>query len=485
MKRKQYVVYGPPGTGKTTYQLRKVSMLREAGVDADDIAYLSHTRAAAAEALSRLGVERSDKVSTIHAMCFRACNLSRSQVVQHEQLREFSDAIGVPITGRSPESEDEKLEEGDEYLSVLSYARNKLIDPLQAYEEFGQPGHRQTFQVFCKGYQQWKDAYGLIDFTDMLTTYLHDDSLTPAEVRAAFLDEAQDLTPLQWLVFEKLARHAEQVHIAGDDDQAIYTWAGADPDGMYRFEEQYDSDRKVLPQSYRVPHIVHDLAHRIIQAVAGRVDKEYRPRDEEGRVVRAGAVSYIDPRLLDRDTLVLYRNHAMRDEVEGWLKQNGVPYLSISGRPAPLQTQLGKVIKAHHQLQQTGKWAGGDGMAQMAAKFTDRDKVRKLLLDHDWAQLAKMNWESCYRLPWWAASYFPKLDLDQEPKVRISSIHGSKGREAEHVVLLLGMTGRTAMNFAHNPDPEHRVFYVGTTRTKHTLTLVDGEMPYPIDLRRL
>jgi superfamily I DNA/RNA helicase len=67
-----HALYGPPGTGKTTELLRRVKTIRDSGVQAERVAFVSFTRAAASEALSRLGLKRSDNVSTIHAMAFRS-----------------------------------------------------------------------------------------------------------------------------------------------------------------------------------------------------------------------------------------------------------------------------------------------------------------------------------------------------------------------------------------------------------------------------
>ena len=48
------------------------------------------------------------------------------------------------------------------------------------------------------------------------------------QFKAIFIDEAQDLSPLQWQLYDKLKEHCDQIYLAGDDDQAIYAWAGAD-----------------------------------------------------------------------------------------------------------------------------------------------------------------------------------------------------------------------------------------------------------------
>ena len=66
------------------------------------------------------------------------------------------------------------------------------------------------------------------------------------------------------------------------------------------------------------------------------------------------------------------------------------------------------------------------------------------------------------------------LDLDAEPTIRLSTIHAAKGHEAQRVILLTDMTTRVAQTAESNPDDEIRVFYVGMTRSKHTLDIVEG-----------
>ena len=60
----------------------------------------------------------------------------------------------------------------------------------------------------------------------MVQRYITNGLVIPFKV--LMVDEAQDLTPLQWDMVVKIAKHVDRVYIAGDDDQAIYEWNGAD-----------------------------------------------------------------------------------------------------------------------------------------------------------------------------------------------------------------------------------------------------------------
>lgn len=53
-------------------------------------------------------------------------------------------------------------------------------------------------------------------------------SLLPS-VDYLIIDEFQDITQLQFDIYEEWKEHMENVLIAGDDDQVVYAWQGADP----------------------------------------------------------------------------------------------------------------------------------------------------------------------------------------------------------------------------------------------------------------
>lgn len=61
------------------------------------------------------------------------------------------------------------------------------------------------------------------------------------------------------------------------------------------------------------------------------------------------------------------------------------------------------------------------------------------------------------------------------PRITASTIHGSKGGEADNVVLFTDLSPAADTQFQQNPDDTHRVFYVGVTRAKQNLYIVDAE----------
>ena len=91
------------------------------------------------------------------------------------------------------------------------------------------------------------------------------------EFDMCFLDEAQDLSQLQWDIAHILDENSKRMYCAGDDDQAIYRWAGADVDHFINLP----GGSETLSQSYRVPQTVHSLADNVVRRITRRFPKKY------------------------------------------------------------------------------------------------------------------------------------------------------------------------------------------------------------------
>ncbi len=63
--------------------------------------------------------------------------------------------------------------------------------------------------------------------------------------------------------------------------------------------------------------------------------------------------------------------------------------------------------------------------------------------------------------------------LNEAPRIELSTIHGAKGGESQNVVLLTDLTQNTMKGYERDPDDENRLFYVGATRTKENLHIIE------------
>ena len=121
-----------------------------------------------------------------------------------------------------------------------------------------------------------------LEYVDYFNSFL--EMKNPPNLKYLFIDEAQDLSAHQWMVVDMIQYIAEPIetYIAGDDDQAIFRWAGADIEHFIKMAKSELNYVFPLTQSYRVPKSVHSLATKMAQSISNRIDKQYDPRDDEG-----------------------------------------------------------------------------------------------------------------------------------------------------------------------------------------------------------
>jgi len=466
------------------------------GVAPDRIGYISFTRKATEEARSRatqrfsLRASQLPWVRTIHSLCFAALGLSSSEVLEGPKLREFGDWIGVPVTGMVSGAEEGStfgFETGDRCLFMENLARVRMIPLRQQYDTNSDDLPWALVDRVSRGLAEYKKARGLVDFTDMLQMFA--DSEWSARLEVLFVDEAQDLSLLQWRVVERLARGARRVVLAGDDDQAIYSWAGAATEHFVSMPGQ----ARTLERSWRVPSAVQPTALRILAGVRQRRDKVWRPREGSAGVVsRVQSLDEVDF-ASGEETLVLSRNACfLRDDAMPLLRSEGVLY-DFRGATSVRQSLVEAILdwetlrrgerisikQAERVYQQLRV---GEGVARGHKKlpaWTDRDEevdIRDLrgrgglLTDAIWH-------EAMDRIDPSDRAYMVKAlrrgdRLTRRPLVRLSTIHGSKGGEAPHVVLIRDVAWRTYRESLDAPEDESRVWYVAATRAQERLTIV-------------
>jgi len=172
-----------------------------------------------------------------------------------------------------------------------------------------------AFEHVAKATDEYKAAKGKKDFTDLLTEGLiAAKNLDLSGVDALIIDEAQDLSPLQWDIVRVLSTKINDVFIAGDDDQEIYGFNGASAESMLRLPAEGYSVR-ILPQSYRIPERVHSLSQKLIATVQDRYYKPYAPREEKGLVRKYSDIEHVPfEYFTDPDILFLSRtNHHVEE----------------------------------------------------------------------------------------------------------------------------------------------------------------------------
>ncbi len=463
---KPNIILGPPGCGKTTYLLNKVEELLHNKIRPSTIGFMAFTKKAAHEARDRaiqkfgLSYKNLPYFRTLHSFAFQELGMTRSQIMSTNQFKELGELLHLELSGCVSQEDGfvTTVTKDDRLVHLENLARSRQIS---LNDQWRDAGHDQVpwseLNRYREGLKMYKRKRHLVDYTDLLELYLNEE---PPKLECLMIDEAQDLTPLQWTMVEHMMTAAKVVYIAGDDDQAIFKWAGADVDKFLALE----GNVTVLDQSYRIPTLVHREAMKISSRISKRKEKPFHPRDEIGRL--RSYLSYQDVDLSKGEWLILARNGYMLKPIVEDCQSKGYYFETKFSRS--VEPDLISAIRL---------WLLGGNREKFG------EEQRELLKKYAYAK----DLNSGDR--WWTT--FKKIsptrrqtirsmidrgeDLSKPPRIKIATIHGAKGGEADNVLLITDVSYKAHQEQVRNPDDEHRVFYVAVTRTRKHLHIIQPQ----------
>ncbi|WP_160132799.1 UvrD-helicase domain-containing protein [Halococcus salsus] len=574
-------LFGGPGSGKTTALLDRVEeILDQPGVDVNDVLVVSYTRAAATEIRERLA-ERLDvsprslrgNVATMHAKAYELLDLSRGDVVGERDKEGFCEDFGLEFEDEYEGSRRRSARSttiGNKVIATSQWLQRTTRDVADWYDvpfqwndeevrlppeidDNAQQGNKYTptwpsdddrldIPEAIRAWRAYKGDEGLVGFADMLER-VEQRSLIPS-VDYLVIDEFQDITTLQYRVYEEWKPHVERVLIAGDDDQVVYAWQGADPQLLL----DEGGEDVILDTSYRLPSRVLSVVNREVRHIEKRQEKNLRPRTEGGSVEAVESPTMLDlvrnvratVENTDETVMVLFRARYQLFQFMDEFIGEGIPFQALTDQRMwtdRLNDYVNAVEKVAAGESITGLEARrlADMLMNTAFGTNSRDALYETLDDlkeeagaEEFVDLTiepDLVKEHAPFMPGPASaedmlrktSQFQKKsvkayfggdyqDVDRD-RVRVGTIHSAKGREADHVFVATDHTEKVveqmaasveegsadAAAFEETTDPvplltdnERRVFYVGMSRARERLVilenLVSGAPTLPVDV---
>ena len=289
-----------PGSGKTTAVIARLGYLvKGLGIDPSSILAVTYSVAGAKEMQKRYEALfgcRDVEIRTINGFC--AALIHHYERVKGTTAFSLLDTEGdvslilrniLAATGGYPAENEIR-----DVKTAITYCRNSLLTEEEIKDKIKIEG--RDFLDIYRRYRAYKIKNRLMDYDDQLA-YGYQILCTCPEVNAYYtdrfryicVDEAQDTSKIQHLILRKAAEKHGNLFMVGDEDQSIYGFRAAYPEGLLEFDTVYP-DAKVLSigQNYRSTKIIVEAAGRFIALNKERraADKTMVTENETGEPIR-------------------------------------------------------------------------------------------------------------------------------------------------------------------------------------------------------
>ena len=550
---KKIRIAGPPGTGKTRRLADKFyNHIQE--YSATEIIAISHTNTAADEIRKRVlnknniqdyqdrtGVTDEFKklvtesrntvketITTMHK-CFMSRIKGRPTVFSiSNNIDDYSNLKEIyPLfdkyTGFIKFHNFEMLLTGHPFFKFHSTARDNGKDTVSYYrsltfEEKRDYKYNMTeLQELEKDYNSFKNnqkinqrAEKILDFQDMIEHFTNSDEIKPEDlgIKVLIVDEAQDSSVLQRAAEKKMAAGVEYFYKAGDPDQALFEFAGADPDS---FHKEFAHPEEELKQGFRCPRVINEYCKEIIKPIWDHYGykRVWAPRKENGQIVEGELYEMMnltqDPHLAELTKRLTETNETFAFTYRGNEPKAAIKYLMKLGVPF-------KIVDKHHKFKFKYPTADIKNQREFKKLISENKKLTpaavKGILKNTLPEYLGKNYsednldkidKKDYDVEWLIKNQFldpivknsddfqninriltiemknfiravirsdPDGDSVRNPKIFLENIHTIKGKEFDNAIVDLTIQ-REETNFT-----KRRIKFVACSRARKTLWII-------------
>jgi len=288
-----HVVAGP-GTGKSRAIEERVRHLRaDAGVDPKALHVISFTNASVRDLTDRIGpyclargVDASEvSITTLHSLALRL--LRQGKLLAHYPVDPL--VLDEWETRRLIDDEFEQLRgcgigRAKEVRRDFEAMANRNA-PLPTYDQPDPPVTGEERSSFASFMQARRSLYACVLAGELVrecVVHMEAGSLDPVALLGLehlIVDEYQDLNPTDVAFIDHLANTGVTTYVCGDDDQSLYSFRDAYPEGVQQFPTKHpDTSMHTLEDCFRCATGVLSTAMTLIEAFSApdRLEKHHR-----------------------------------------------------------------------------------------------------------------------------------------------------------------------------------------------------------------
>ena len=320
---KKIRIAGPPGTGKTTKLVEIYYKHLVEQYSPTDIIVISHTNTAADHIRGKIYADESiddfqkktgheifhrvkqskssleENVTTVHKFCKNRVKGKAFLIEDYDILKTLYPMFDK-YTSNKKFNSVQGLFAIHPFFRFKSFAKDNGREVLDYYRSLTFE-EKEDYQYTAEELIKMQECYikfktnekingrttKIIDFQDMVEDFYNNKEESEKlckDIKILIVDEAQDSSVIQRKAEEVMSKNVDYFYKAGDPDQAIFEFAGADPDSFHR---EFANPEIELEQGYRCPRIINDYCKKIIQDIwkEYKYTRIWKPREENGKIV--------------------------------------------------------------------------------------------------------------------------------------------------------------------------------------------------------